>query len=125
MELDKKIDDIFNLLSRVRTNPGEFVTKYSELAQQYEGKIFRGRVKTREGVNALNDLIGDLKARSGGFQSPQPLKWCFGLHMIADAQAKRLGENGLLTTEGSSLHQSLPDRAKEYTIVKGRISEVY
>jgi uncharacterized protein YkwD len=44
--------------------------------------------------------------------------------MIADEQARRLGENGLATTEGSSLHRSLQERAREYTVVKGKLSEV-
>jgi hypothetical protein len=32
--------------------------------------------------------------------------------MIADEQARKLGESGLITTEGSLLHKSLQDRAK-------------
>ncbi len=44
--------------------------------------------------------------------------------MIADQQARKLGENGLLTTEGHQLHVPLPQRIKDFAIVKGRISEV-
>jgi hypothetical protein len=62
-----------------------------------------------------------LKARN---KIEQPLKWSFGLHMVADAQAKRLGVEGLLTTETTNNHQKLPERIKEYAVVKGKLSEV-
>jgi hypothetical protein len=42
--------------------------------------------------------------------------------MIADEQARKLGENGLVTTEGSKIHQSLLERSKEYTVIKGKLS---
>ena len=44
--------------------------------------------------------------------------------MIADQQARRLAENNLVTTEGHFSHQTLPSRAKDFAIVKGKISEV-
>jgi hypothetical protein len=44
--------------------------------------------------------------------------------MIADQQARKLGEYGLLTTEGHQLHLPLPQRIKDFAVVKGRISEV-
>ena len=99
--MDKNIDDIFQLINRVRSNPGEFIDKYGSAVNRYEGKIYKDTIKTREGVEALNDLFRDLKGRS---RIEQPLRWSFGLHMVADAQAKKLGVSGLLTTEGSADH---------------------
>jgi hypothetical protein len=105
MDLDRNIDDVFQLVNRVRSNPGEFVGKYASDADRYEGKIFKESIKTREGVEALNDLFQDLKSRN---RVEHALKWCFGLHMVADAQAKKLGMGGLLTTDGSTDHRALP-----------------
>ena len=45
--------------------------------------------------------------------------------MVADEQATVLGEQGLFTTEGTRLHRSLPERVKDYAVIKGRLSEVY
>lgn len=44
--------------------------------------------------------------------------------MIADQQAKRLAQYNLVTTEGHECHVPLPQRAKEFVMAKGRISEV-
>lgn len=121
MAEDKRIDDAFNAINQVRANPAEFVHNYTSLFKEYNGKIYKDHIKTREGAEALNDLITDLKARR---PTPNGLQWCFGLHMIADQQARRLSEYGLLTTEGHSSHQSLPERAKDFVIAKGKISEV-
>ncbi len=48
-------------------------------------------------MSALHDLIANLKNTPAGMPS---LKWCFGLHMIADEQAKKLGSGGIVTTSG-------------------------
>ena len=45
--------------------------------------------------------------------------------MAADDQASRLGEHGLVTTEGTEYHTSLPDRCKQFALVRGRLTEVY
>jgi len=42
--------------------------------------------------------------------------------MVADEQATVLGEQGLFTTEGTRLHRSLPERVKDYAVIKGRLS---
>ena len=60
---------------------------YGNALDRYNGKIFRDRVKTREGDHALRDLLNDLRERPA---IDRKLKWCFGLHMIADQQARRL-----------------------------------
>lgn len=121
MSQDRVIDDVFTTINQVRANPAEFVHNYTALFKQYQGKIFKDHLKTREGAEALNDLITDLKARR---PTPNGLQWCFGLHMIADQQARRLSQYNLLTTEGHSSHQSLPERAKDFVTAKGKISEV-
>ena len=45
--------------------------------------------------------------------------------MAADEQAIKLGDNGLITTENTRHHVQLPERCKQYGIVRGRLSEVY
>lgn len=95
MDLDKIIDSTFNLINQVRHDPYAFLQKYAPLDNQYQGKIFKDKIKTREGANALHDLLDDLRNRP---PIDQKLQWCFGLHMVADQQARKLGENGLLTT---------------------------
>jgi hypothetical protein len=87
MAEDRRIDDAFNAINQVRANPAEFVHNYTSLFKEYNGKIYKDHIKTREGAEALNDLITDLKARR---PTPNGLQWCFGLHMIADQQARRL-----------------------------------
>ena len=121
MNSDRIIDDTFNCINRVRTNPEEFVHTYGNALGHYNGKIFRDRVKTREGDHALRDLLNDLRQRSA---LEKKLKWSFGLHMIADQQARRLAQFDLVTTEDHECHQTLPQRVKDFAIVKGRISEV-
>lgn len=44
--------------------------------------------------------------------------------MAADAQAKKLGVDGLLTTEATNDHRKLPQRVKDYAVVKGKLTEV-
>ena len=96
MNSDRIIDDTFNCINRVRSNPEEFVNIYGRASEHYNGKIFRDRVKTREGEHALKDLLNDLRQRPA---IGRKLQWCFGLHMIADQQARRLAQFGLVTTE--------------------------
>ncbi len=88
MDLDKNIENTFHLINQARCSPHEFVDKYRENIKNYNDKIYKNKIKTREGVAAFLDLIGDLKNRQG---SNNKLKWCYGLHMIADEQARRLG----------------------------------
>lgn len=45
--------------------------------------------------------------------------------MAADEQAIKLGDNGLITTDGTKFHNPLPQRCKQYGVVRGRLSEVY
>ena len=45
--------------------------------------------------------------------------------MAADEQASILGENGLVTTESTPFFKTLPERVGEYSIVRGRLCEVY
>lgn len=119
MDLDKNIENTFHLINQVRCSPQQFVDKYRQNANNYKDKIFKDKIKTREGVSAFLDLINDLKNRQS---SNNKLKWCYGLHMIADQQARKLGQNGLLTTDSTSIHKSLLERSKEYTVVKGKLS---
>lgn len=95
MNSDKVIDDAFNMINRVRSDPQEFVHTYGKDLDQYNGKIFRDKIKTREGDHALRDMLNDLRGRSG---LDRKLKWCFGLHMVADQQARRLAEFNVVTT---------------------------
>ena len=87
MNSDRIIDDTFNCINRVRSNPAEFVHVFGNLLNQYNGKIYKDRVKTREGDHALRDLLNHLRDLRG---IDRKLQWCFGLHMIADQQARRL-----------------------------------
>jgi hypothetical protein len=45
--------------------------------------------------------------------------------MAADEQAIRLGDNGLTTTDGTRFHTPLPERCKQFGVVRGRLTEVY
>jgi uncharacterized protein YkwD len=121
MNSDKMIDDVFTLINQVRSDPQEYVHRFGDLLNHYQGKIYKDRIKTREGELALRDLLNDLRGRQG---IDRKLQWCFGLHMIADQQARRLAQYDLVTTEGHSCHQPLTARIKDFAIVKGRISEV-
>lgn len=47
MNEDKRIDDVFNLINQVRSNPADFVHSYTSLFKQYNNKIFKDRIKTR------------------------------------------------------------------------------
>lgn len=60
-------------------------------------------------MRALDDLLNDLKNRP---DLNQRLKWSFALHLVADDQASILGEQGLVTTEGTRYYKSLPDRVQ-------------
>jgi hypothetical protein len=42
--------------------------------------------------------------------------------MVADEHASLLGQRGIFTSEGTSFHRTLPERVKDYAIVKGRLS---
>jgi len=42
--------------------------------------------------------------------------------MAADEQAARLGQNGLYTTEGTSMYRALPQRVQDYAVVKGKLT---
>lgn len=122
MDLDKAVDEIFTLLNRVRSDPRNAAQQMLSLKERYSDKMYNQNIKTREGVAALYDLLTDLKSRP---KNNNNLKWSFALHMVADEQAKLLGENGLLTTEGSNMHKSLPLRCEPYAVIDGRLSEVY
>jgi len=49
MDSDRVIDDAFNLLNQVRTHPHDAAARLSSTLNQYNQKIFRDKVKTREG----------------------------------------------------------------------------
>ena len=121
MNDNDRIDEVFTLINDVRANPANFVHTYTSLFKQYNGKIYKDKIKTREGVQALNDLITDLKNRR---PIQNKLQWSFALHMLADEQARKLSNKNILSTSNLSDHKSLPERAKNFAIVKGRISEV-
>ena len=121
MHLERSIEDVFAQINRVRHSPHDYALHHQDIESHYQGKLFRGRFKTREGPKAAKDLLYDLKNRHS---NEHPLKWSFGLHMLADEKARLLGETGLSTTEGSSHHRSLPQRASDYVVLKGRVSEV-
>lgn len=70
----------------------------------------------------MENLIRELSQRPS---IGKRLKWSYALHMVADEQASILGQRGIFTTEGTNVHRTLPERVKEYAIVKGRLSEVY
>lgn len=50
MNLNKNIQDTFHLINRARTHPRQLADKYNEHKSEYNDKIFRNSVKTREGV---------------------------------------------------------------------------
>lgn len=106
----------------MRLHPRGVTQRINHLKSAYNGNLFDNKVKTREGVRALDDLLNDLKNRP---DINQRLKWSFALHLAADDQASILGEQGLVTTEGTRYHKSLPDRVQEYAIIRGRITEIY
>lgn len=56
----------------------------TQLTSSYQGNLFKNKVKTREGPEALRDLMGDLAQRNPVLNR---LKWSFALHMAADEQA--------------------------------------
>lgn len=47
MDFDKIIDQTFNLINQVRSNPQEFLHRYAPLDSEYQGKIFKDKIKTR------------------------------------------------------------------------------
>ena len=70
----------------------------------------------------MDDLINDFSNRR---PVDQRLKWSFALHMAADEQATILGEQGLVTTEGTRFFNPLPKRVEDYAIIRGRLCEIY
>lgn len=85
MNLNKNLENAFNTINQVREHPAIFIEKFREFIPKYEGKIFKNKIKTREGEAAINDLMSDLRNRQN---NANKLKWCFGLHMIADQIAR-------------------------------------
>lgn len=69
-------------------HPSATASKMQDLQQQYQGRIYKKRFKTREGTEALNDLIKDFSNRK---TIDKRLKWSFALHLAADEQATILG----------------------------------
>lgn len=92
-------------LNKVRTEPQAEAVYYENARSLYNGLIYRENVKTREGANALQNLVNELRNRQ---PIPRKLKWSFALHMAADEQAIKLGDNGLITTDGTRDHVPLP-----------------
>jgi len=95
MNLDKNIETVFNLLNQARSSPGDLINKYKSLASNFSGRIYKDRIKTREGVAAVDDLLNDLRTRQ---RITDKLKWSFGLHMLADQKARLLCEGNSATT---------------------------
>lgn len=81
MDFEHILDDLYTQLNNCRTNPREAANKLSQLKADYNGKLFRQKVKTREGAAALDNLIHDLSTRA---PVPHKLQWSFALHMAAD-----------------------------------------
>ena len=122
MDFEHILDNLYLHLNDCRMRPHQASHHLQSLRPAYNGNLFKNKVKTREGVAALDNLIQDLQHRP---EHNNRLKWSFALHLAADEQASVLGEEGILTTEGTRFHRSLPDRLKDYAIVKGRLTEVY
>ena len=104
MNLDKNIETVFNLLNQARASPEDLISKYKSIGSNFNGRIYKDRIKTREGVTAVDDLLTDLGSRK---RVSEKLKWSFGLHMLADEKARLLSESNSVTTEGTSLHRTL------------------
>lgn len=62
-------------------HPGATANKMQDLRNQFQGRIYRNRFKTREGTEALDDLIQDFTKRN---TINRRLKWSFALHLVAD-----------------------------------------
>lgn len=104
MNLDKNIETVFKLLNQARSSPEDVINKYKSLASGFNNRIYKDRIKTREGVAAVDDLLNDLRTRQ---RISEKLKWSFGLHMLADQKARLLCEGNCVTTEGTASHRGL------------------
>ncbi len=69
-------------------------------------------------MGAVEDAIRDI---SGKRENRNKLRWSYALHLAADEQALRLGENGLVTTEDTPYHRPLTDRCKNFAVIRGRL----
>lgn len=81
MSLEKSIDLMYAGLNKVRTEPQQQALYYDNVKSLYNGLIYRGNVKTREGINAVQNLVNELQQRQ---PLQKRLKWSFALHMAAD-----------------------------------------
>lgn len=95
MDFEHILDDLYLQLNEVRLHPRETANKFAQLKSAYQGNVFKNQVKTREGPQALENLVQDLSQRSPMMKR---LKWSFALHMAADEQASILGQRGIFTT---------------------------
>lgn len=84
MDFEHVLDELYSRLNEIRLHPRETAAYLTQLKSSYNGKLFKNKVKTREGSNALMDLIGDFAQRKPILNR---LKWSFALHMAADDQA--------------------------------------
>lgn len=119
MDFEHILDETYIHLNNVRMRPHQSAQQLHHLKSAYHGNLLKNKIKTREGPMALENLIQDLQRRP---QHNNKLKWSFALHLAADEQASVLGEEGILTTEGTRFHKTLPERVKDFAIIKGRIT---
>lgn len=57
MSLEKTIDMMYAALNKVRTEPQAEAIYYDNVKKLYNGLIYRENVKTREGINAVSNLV--------------------------------------------------------------------
>lgn len=72
---------MFQNVNEIRLHPEAVAQQINHLRPAYNGNVFNNRIKTREGIRALDNLIQDLHNRQPNYQR---LKWSFALHLAAD-----------------------------------------
>ena len=122
MDFEHILDDLYMRLNECRTRPHHVASQMQSLRSAYNGNLLRNKIRTREGPIALENLLNDLRHRR---EHDNKLKWSFALHLVADEHASLLGEQGILNTEGTRWYRSLPERLRDFAIIKGKVCEVY
>ncbi|CAG9312383.1 unnamed protein product [Blepharisma stoltei] len=108
------IQEIFNEINVLRTNPLEFAEKVEKILPQYKTNNARHRpgavpVITREGKNAAIEAINLLK----NTEPLNALKWSEGLARAAQAHCNDSGSLGIIGHIGSR-ENSLQDRLEHF-----------
>ena len=88
MDFEHILEDMFQNVNEIRLHPQAVAQQINHLRPAYNGNVFNNRIKTREGIRALDNLLQDLYNRHPNYQR---LKWSFALHLAADEQASVLG----------------------------------